>query len=231
MGFFKKILGKTGEKSVKDVDFSSKADIIFLYEEGYKPSEIAQETGVSAEKIYKIIEIEKDKRARRQARTAEPIDEIATLNLELKKQELEMRKKELEWELEDREAERQAELQSQQAELAQNLAESGDGESATISILTSFLGGLARKQVTPNYRSESFSQTRTPESGFIELSDNEINEILAQHPDQTASLQKLPDATILRIFRQKFPDVSVSTYQRALSCIKKMKVISNGGEA
>ena len=230
MGFFKKKHGKSSVATSK-LTADQKADIISMREDGYKPSEIAQDMGLSSDLISKVWELHKRKQDRTENAALDP---VSAIKMEIEKLKLEQQKQEMQWKIEDRQADRQAELMEGTEEIMGNeeneemqilkmilmgMMKGGGKQSSQPGLHTSHSNpGMAEPQPPPVLQAVGGSPSE------LELDEHEIEALIDQYPAQAKELQKLPDSVILKVLGMKFPHFSAGTRQKAMECLKKKKI-------
>ncbi len=60
--------------------------------------------------------------------------------------------------------------------------------------------------------------------GTIDLSDEEISDVMGQYGEQIAAYQKLPDSVIIKFLKANYPQFSEDSYQKILGHIKKKEI-------
>lgn len=219
---------KKSEKKSESITSDRKEDIIALREDGLKPSEISQELGISSEKVSRVLMLERRKMIRRGVDpTGEDSDPVREMQIEIKKLELEKKRQELQWAVEDRQAERAMDL-------AEDFTDDQGNAPWWANIVMPLLQSKFMTQPAPNDAqslgipntsgippdSPPLGQVITPPAQAqypkapIDLSDEEIDEVLKQYPRPVKRLRDLPSSLVEKTIRANFPNFSDLTYQR-----------------
>lgn len=212
---------KSGKYSITTIPTEIKEDVLALREDGMLPSEIAEQYDLSPDQISKIIALEKRKIARRSAEVGGS-DPIKEMEIQIKALELEKKKQEVQWALEDRQAERDEEL----ADVAHAVTDYDNPITAVAMAFLSKLGSNQQSQINPmDHAAQQAPQyTGVNISQRINLSDEEIQQILDAYPQQVAQYQKLPDTVIKKGITSYLPNLEEDSLNRAVELIKKMQV-------
>lgn len=242
MGFWWKkqgnSVGKTGEKATSGLTAAQRGDIIALYEDGYRPSEISTELNIDAERINKVIELEKRK-TDRAAGPAPADDPIRKAREEIAALELQKKQLELQWAIDDRKAERDEELAERAASLlpGSEMGQDGQGfgqDPADMMLMQLFMAAIQSRAPGAGAAPGAahglgpagplMGAAPGPAPAPVEFTAQEIEAIIDQEPEAFAKLQKLPDALILRTIKSSYPMISDATAQLGLEVLKKKKL-------
>jgi hypothetical protein len=217
--------GNSSSASTSDLSISQKADILAMREDGVKPSDIAEELGIAADKVSKVIEHEKRRMATLQGANATGNDRLKEIEIQIKETELEMKLQEKQWALDDRAAERADFLRGIPGGDEEDAGFGGVIEKLLMTALISKFGGVLQPN-KPNIPQTfetgagAAAQAGAPQAPPT-LSEEQIKDYVAQYPKEVKALNKLPDEKIIEILQSKLPDYSDETYQTALAVIKK----------
>jgi len=228
MDWFRK--DKKEEKKASTIDRIQVEDLI---EQDFTCREIAEQVGCTENDVYAIKNAKKRREARMQGSRSgadqDPEDPITQMNTRIKELELKQKELELQWKIEDMEAERKDELM-------EFLGQTGEENQDPMSMMMmAFLQGMMNKKQDHNPGDPGWTtpqnsgvvQSGSPQLSdpeLINLTDEEIQDILDQYPAQVKMVQPLPDKVILANLRMKFQGYTDDTYTRAMQLIKKMKV-------
>lgn len=208
MLFFKKKQAKT-RYSTSELSMSDKEDIISLKEQGLKPSDIAEELGLSVEKVCKFTEL-----TRRRLATARNTITPTYLQEEIQKLKLEEQRLSLQWKIEDRQAEREYQL---------SVSEDDEAEPDVLqTLITSFITGMAQKQAGAQEQhslSNNINTNNNPPP-VLSASEKQIRSIIQRFPEQAKALSKKSDIEVYGAVKEIMPNYDEYTYNTAVAVIK-----------
>lgn len=230
----KKREGKN-DYSTTDLTLEQKEDIVAMRVDGQKPSEIAAEMGIPVKKVAKVLELDR----RKQAARGNPAgyygsdqDPIKDMQLEIKKLELEQKKQEMEWKIEDRKAKRDQDLQAQ---IGDYVEEDDEDKSPMDVMLQAFMMKMLNPGVAaaPPAAGVTYPQPAaglaatapgTPQTQSIEVTEQEIVDLIERYPKQAKELRKAPDSVIKKMIRGYIPQISDNSLELAVAILKKKEI-------
>jgi len=209
MGILSVFHRKKLKSSTSSLTAIQKEDIVALRDSGVKPSDISEELDLPVEQVSKVLELERRKLARISGlgTTTNPVtaakEELEAARLQLQIQRLEFQKEQL------------------QADRDEEFGDDEDDELNSIikPLLMGFVKGKTETS-TPTF----LPSNPLPTPQQIDLTEEQISQILEPHKASLKQFQKLEDKDILTYLNAQYPQLSPETKARALDVLKKMGV-------